>query len=131
MVGRLLRAALFCATLLVAWTIARPALAAPAPFCDDRGATALAAAPALEAPDEAIRRAKVGCGRGAFEADPLMAWLGPSHDAPTASDDGSSHACLANVAATVPVAAATLLDVEPVNRPCAGTRSRVERPPRA
>jgi hypothetical protein len=57
MVTRVFRTAIFAGVMLALWTLGRPAHAANlAPFCDDRGATALAAPPALEATDEAVRR---------------------------------------------------------------------------
>ena len=45
--------------MLALWTVSRPAAAAvPAGLCDDRGASAVAPPPALEAPDEAIQRSR-------------------------------------------------------------------------
>jgi hypothetical protein len=57
--GLTLRALLASSLALALWTLARPALAASAPFCDDRAASASAPPPALEAPDVGIQRAKV------------------------------------------------------------------------
>ena len=59
MVTRVFRTAIFAGVMLALWTLGRPAHAATlAPFCDDRGATALAPPPALEAPDEAVRQGR-------------------------------------------------------------------------
>ncbi len=54
-----LRAALFAIVSIALWAVARPAYAMPAPFCDDRGATAIAQPPTLEAPDVAVQRARL------------------------------------------------------------------------
>ncbi len=131
MFARVVRAALFCATLLVAWTIARPAHAAAwAPFCDDRGATALAAPPALEAPDEAVRRVRVtGCGHR-LDVDVLMASLGPSRGHASAGSDAPGPACLNPATVTAAPVALALVEVLPPRRPAIGARGRVERPPR-
>src|SRR5947209_17163186 len=65
-----LRAVLFGSVVLALWSLARPASAAIAPLCDDRGASAIAPPPLLQAPDdahnEAIERAHVApsCTRG-------------------------------------------------------------------
>src|SRR6202041_1954760 len=59
MASRVLRVAIAASFALVLFVLARPASAATAPFCDDRGASAIAAPPVLEAPDDAIRRASV------------------------------------------------------------------------
>ena len=130
MATRVFRTTIFAGVLLALWTLGRPAHAAVfAPFCDDRGATALAAAPALEAPDEAIRRAAaapcdtdepifglaLGPARHTVRA-------GPTHVAPGAETPPSQllppplDAPLALVAGEAP--------------PQAGVRYRVERPPR-
>jgi hypothetical protein len=53
------RAALFLGVVLALWTFSRPARAASAPLCDDRGATVLAHPPPLEVPDIAIERIRV------------------------------------------------------------------------
>src|SRR5271154_4922164 len=58
MFPRALRYLLAASLTLVLWTLARPALAMSAPFCDDRGASGIAAAPALEAPDVGVQRAR-------------------------------------------------------------------------
>lgn len=129
MVGRALRAALFAALVLALWTLARPAHAASAPFCDNRGATALAAPPALEAPDEAIRRAlALSCEHEKVEFglavraqhrsaaprsnDPDMGWQSPVTLPGAAQDE-------------------TVVSTQVRASPCIGVRFRIERPPRA
>jgi hypothetical protein len=59
MVRRVLRAAIATSIALALFVLARPARASTAPFCDDRGASAIADAPVLQAPDDAIRRARL------------------------------------------------------------------------
>lgn len=120
----------FAATMLVVLTLTRPAHAAPAPFCDDRGATALAAPPALEAPDEAIRRARVtGCNHN-LDFDVLMASLSPWHGKAGAAADHPGPVGLMAALVTAPSESMPLLATEPPGRPCVGARGRVERPPR-
>jgi hypothetical protein len=129
MVGRALRAALCAALVLAVWTLARPAKAASAPFCDDRGATALAAPPALEAPDEAIRRARVSnCEHEKVEFAQTVRTPRKSAPPPSdASDKGwQSQATLSGAAGY------ERLEFEIVHAsPCIGARTRVERPPRS
>ncbi|HEY5147635.1 MAG TPA: hypothetical protein VII82_12765 [Polyangiaceae bacterium] len=129
MVVRALRAALFASILLAVWSFARPARAASlAPFCDDRGATAIASPPALEAPDEAVRRA----------AAPSCTPDGPLFG--LAFDHGHSHGAKASpeqepAIAVVPVAIAhptgdLIAFATRETSPPYGVRYRVERPPR-
>lgn len=130
MVTRVFRTAIFAGVLLALWTLGRPAHAAGlAPFCDNRGATALAPQPALEAPDEAVQKAAAP----PCDADePIFGrTLGPARR-------GARAASADLVAATTtsrPQRLATPVDrdVSPVVRqapPHAGVRYRVERPPR-
>jgi hypothetical protein len=131
MVTRVFRTVIFAGVLLALWTLGRPAHAASlAPFCDDRGATALAPPPALEAPDEAVRRAAAP---PCDSDEPVYGHaLGPGrHMARVFSGDLAS--------AAAPPSAPRL--ARPVDRsvslvarespPHAGVRYRVERPPRA
>jgi hypothetical protein len=129
MFPRAVRYILVSSLTLVLWTFARPAMAMPAPFCDDRGASGIAAAPALEASDVAVQRAR---------ATPPC----PGEDLPlgvaiTHSRPASAPAVLA-VDPALPTARPplvappdTLLDPSPtVECPREGERSRIERPPR-
>jgi hypothetical protein len=123
------RAALLVSLMLALWTLARPALAMPAGLCDDRGASAIAPAPALEAPDVAIRRARVPTSCEGAEL-PVRATIAPAHRVLTQTWASPEQA--------LPVGAVWLgaperARVELVlrgNRPCRGIDSRVERPPR-
>jgi|HubBroStandDraft_6_1064221.scaffolds.fasta_scaffold15261_2 hypothetical protein len=128
MVGRALRAALFAALVLALWTLARPAHAAFAPFCDDRGATALAAPPAIEAPDEAIRRTLASsCEHEKVEFG-LSVRAQRKSTAPLS--DGSEKGWQSQVSSSGPAPGEMLESVPVQPSPCIGVRVRVERPPR-
>jgi hypothetical protein len=124
---------LFCASVLLAlWTIARPAAATlpPAPFCDDRGASALAPAPLLEATDVAIQRARSTSPCDA--AGPMFfASLGPGHSDLAPRFGGSESAIVSWHGSLAPPAAELLAEPSATRAPDYGARSRVERPPRA
>jgi hypothetical protein len=127
--GKVLRAVVFASFLLAAWTFARPAQAALlAPFCDDRGATALAPEPALEATDEAVSRVKTSA---CDENEPLVGLaVGPAHRAATAP---SGPVEPARVIRGSPLLRALVGSLDFVTRATPrprGVRGRVERPPR-
>jgi len=130
---RALRVALVVSVVLTTWTLTRPAWAAQAaplfaPFCDDRGATAIALPPSLEASAEMITRGRsASCDR-----DPL-----------------SVFASIAPARARFAVRPALAQPASPVAAPCLtpptslrgglpaatadphrGVRFRIERPPR-
>ena len=129
MLRRALRYLLGASLTLVLWTLARPAMAMPAPFCDDRGASGIAPAPALEASDVAVQRAR---------ATPPC----PGDDRPLgAALTRGHHGWTPIVVAAEPVIPTgraplvappgSLLDPPPtVECPRDGERSRIERPPR-
>jgi len=123
------RAALFASLVLALWTMGRSALAMPAGVCDDRGATAIAPAPSLEAPDVAIRRVR----DGASCADRDVAGrerIVPAHRV-FAPAWGAAHHALSAVPLPFAVAAGEKLPFASfLNRPLPGVRWRVERPPR-
>jgi len=129
MLRRALRSALFAALVLALWTLARPARAASAPFCDDRGATALAAPPALEAPDEAIRRARVpSCTHDRVDLGlTVRARHGGTAPPPEDSDKGWQP----QVRLPGPALDEVLESAPSPAPPCTAVRSRVERPPRS
>ncbi|MGA7124195.1 MAG: hypothetical protein WBY94_29100, partial [Polyangiaceae bacterium] len=123
------RAALFASLVLALWTIGRPAFAMPAGVCDDRGATAIAPAPPLEAPDVAIRQVR----QGASCADQDLAGserVVPAHRVfPLAY--GAAHHALSAMALPLALDVGVKLRFWTfLNRPLAGVRCRVERPPR-
>jgi len=130
MVVRVLRGALFAGILLAVWSFALPARAASlAPFCDDRGATAIAAPPALEAPDEAVRRA----------AAPACTPDGPlfglafdeGHQRGADPSPGQEPALAVSPVVFAPPPGEALAFVIRETSPPYGVRVRVERPPRA
>jgi hypothetical protein len=128
-VGRILRAMVFASLLLATWTLARPAHAfSLAPFCDDRGATALAPAPALQTPDEAIRRAKTP----ACEGDELIFGLavGPAHRALAQPVDHVESAQPVKPSVLVPLDGTSIDFAERASLMQLAARGRVERPPR-
>jgi len=130
MLSRALRNALVTSLVLALWAFARPASAAPAPLCDDRGASAIAPPPALEAPDEAIARAR-------------LSTTCPGDDLPVGRTVAPAHRGVAPPAASVDLGLPATQSVPPSSggdpipatateaRPRAGVRARVERPPRA
>jgi hypothetical protein len=124
-----LRVILSSGLALALWTLARPALAVSAPFCDDRAASAIAPPPALEAPDVGIQRAKVApaC---AGEDRPLGTTLRHGR---SPSEPGSSGAEPALSPHHLPFIAppGDTIEPQPISEsPRQGVRSRIERPPR-
>jgi hypothetical protein len=133
MVRAVCRATLFLGVVLALWTFSCPA-SASAPLCDDRGATALAHPPPLEAPDVAIERARTSSScplPGDLDGDlPLCERIAPAHH-PVASTTAAADPALPVALAALPVAGDEGLDFPPEpSRPGCGVRVRVERPPR-
>jgi hypothetical protein len=84
--GRLPRFAIVAALALAFWTIAWPASASSAAFCDDRGASAVAPPPVL-VPPEAVLVGRVGAEcRG--ERLAVFPAVGVSHDRTVISEGG-------------------------------------------
>jgi len=124
-----LRALLASSLALALWTLARPALAASAPFCDDRAASATAPPPALEAPDVAIQRAKVAA-TCAGEELPFGATLRHGRPRSVASTVAAEPA---RVTGRVLMVAPPRTPFDPPRvseSPGQSVRSRIERPPR-
>lgn len=129
MLFRALRFAIAAGLALAVWTIASPAWAAPAPYCDDRGASAIAPPPALEAPDVAVQRARLEptCNGEERLFDPSVT---RSHEGRTMTAEAPEPGVPTTMVA-IPPATGTEMDAPPeVHRPSSGIRSRVERPPR-
>ena len=130
MLRRTLRAVLFAIVTIALWTVARPAHAMPAPFCDDRGATAIAEPPLLVAPEIAVHRAIAAA---SCDAEDLV--LG----AAVAPGQGDAPASAAQSEPAVPPAAPVVAPAECSSASVAtdvlpvadGVRSELERPPRA
>jgi hypothetical protein len=131
MVTRVFRTAIFAGVMLALWTLGRPAHAAGlAPFCDDRGATALAAPPALEAPDVAVQRAAAP---PCDSDEPIFFGraLGPARHAPRAIGVSTLTATTTQAALELAAPLERRPSVlAPESPPRAGVRYRVERPPR-
>jgi hypothetical protein len=131
MVTRVFRTAIFAGVMLALWTLGRPAHAAMlAPFCDDRGATALAAPPALEATDEAVRRTATP--PPCDDAAPIFGLaLGPAHRIlRSLSADAAPAAMTAEPRPVPPSLGEPIMFPAGQSTPAAGVRDRVERPPR-
>jgi hypothetical protein len=129
MVRAFLRAALFGGVFLALWTLAHPAAAANAPLCDDRGASAVADPPPLEAPEVAIERARATCAY-TLGGLPFGARISPAHRNLPRFSPAPAPALPAAVLQVAPAAAEEPLRAVLAARPCDGVRSRVERPPR-
>jgi hypothetical protein len=129
MVRALLRAAVFGSVFLALWTLARPASAAIAPLCDDRGASGVALPPPLEAPEDAIQRARAPatCER---EEMPLGANVGPTHKGVPQAAPSAEPAHPATQPRLVFPAGRESRVPAVVALPRDGVRYRVERPPR-
>jgi hypothetical protein len=133
MVRAFLRAALFGGVFLALWTLAQPASAAVAPLCDDRGASAVAGPPLLEAPDEGIARAAIAAsGSASCSRDelPYGASVSPAHKGPSSPAWSAEQALPFVSPRLVLLAGDDLAVAELAARPPDGVRVRVERPPR-
>ena len=129
---RLVRLVLAAATTLAAWLVVMPARAA-APFCDDRGASTLAPAPQLQAPEVSI---DVGAGdEGCLDGLGLQSSgnaLDEGRAPPVASSPQGFDATLPSA---IPIGRASFVVLAApeafptVMRP--GIQGRVDRPPRA
>jgi hypothetical protein len=126
---RVLRAAIAASIALALLVLVRPARASSAPFCDDRGASAIASPPLLEAPDDAIRRASlVSCDT---EEPLLFASIAPAHRGPArglASPEAAIEGRRVSLARPLgQLLPAQRARIEPLPE---GVGFRIERPPR-
>jgi len=100
-----------------------------APFCDDRGATGLAARPDLQAPDAILQQARSGgCDLG---DDAWRVMLRPGGAKIVATAESSAPVHTTPAVTTRPVESFDLVVNEVAGHPSPGERTRVERPPRA
>jgi hypothetical protein len=130
MFRRALRCAIFAIITVAIWTLSRPAFAMPAPLCDDRGATSLAAPPTLQAPELAVLRAPapVPCDADAdLSASPTLASGHGQHQVPSAQGDP---AVMTFAAPLVSLAGEPLALPPPAAPSTEGVQYRIERPPR-
>jgi hypothetical protein len=130
MIRGVLRVALFASLVLTLWTFARPAAAMPAGLCDDRGATAIAPPPLLEAPDEAIQRARAPASSCPGEDSEARAAIGPAHHRAPSPPTDAQHALPTSRVVLPSPAEHRRGPAAVVDRPAPGVHSRVERPPR-
>jgi hypothetical protein len=129
MLRRALRAVLFAIVTIALWTVARPAQAMPAGFCDDRGASAVAPDPLLEAPDVAIQRARIAPACDGEEVQ-LGTAIAPGHGQPPIASASADPALPSATPAVVP-ASGSLRTFVPLAQPRAdGVTSTLDRPPR-
>jgi hypothetical protein len=125
---RVIRATLFASLALALWAFALPARASSAPFCDDRGASASAMPPALDAPDEALARAR-SCPTAGDELCLFVA-IARTHPAPARGLDGFDGILPARGVVLPRLAGAPFDRAPPVRLANGDATSRVERPPR-
>jgi len=129
MFRRALRCAIFAIVTVAIWTLSRPAFAMPAPLCDDRGATLLAPAPTLQAPELAVLRAPppIPCEDADVAAGPMLAPGHGQHQVPSPQGDPAVATCAAPLASPT----GELLALPPPVAPSTeGVHYRIERPPR-
>jgi hypothetical protein len=116
--------------MLALWTVSRPAAAAvPAGLCDDRGASAVAPPPALEAPDEAIQRARAAAPCGG-DVESRVA-VSPGHRGISVAESDAPSALPAQPLVWLAPHSAVIPRAEPAERRGLGVHWRVERPPRS
>jgi hypothetical protein len=128
--GVALRVALFACILLAMWTVALPALAAPAPYCDDRGASGMAAPPTLQPVDDAIQRARVLLPICPLDEQLLSSTIAPAHRSAARSRTPTEPALTTPNPAVVASPGEDLPPMVVHGVPLPGVRLRVERPPR-
>jgi hypothetical protein len=126
---RFLRALLFTGFALVVCVISRSALASEAPFCDDRGATALAPPPALDASDQAVARVRA-CSSGGDESG-YFAILARARSHAARSLQAADAAAPAPLLEVAGGLRGELCDSRCDSAPHAAVRSRIDRPPRS
>jgi hypothetical protein len=129
MLRRVILRLLAASLALAVWTVARPAQATTAPFCDDRGASAMAPPPVLEAPDVGVQRAAVPA--SCPDEDVLLGTTVRSGRVASAPlTVGGDPLLLPTQAKTAVPPAESMTILPPVESPREGVRFRIERPPR-
>lgn len=130
MARRALRVLLFAIVTMALWSVTRPAMAMPAGFCDDRGATAVAADPLLVTADAgsfiAVFAPSCDGDDGA-----LVVALSPGHAGTTFTAIASDPALPTATLAVLPASGALRPSPSQRLRAPGGVRSSIERPPRS
>jgi hypothetical protein len=130
MLRRAVRVAVMLGVVLAVWTIARPASAAVAPFCDDRGASAIAPPPTLESPNDVIQRVRAASKCASDDGDAFRRTFAPMHRLPQPPGP-NVEPTLPRTTPTVAPAEGCVLDLDsPPALVPSGVRFRIERPPR-
>ncbi|HXX65772.1 MAG TPA: hypothetical protein VEK07_01225, partial [Polyangiaceae bacterium] len=125
---RSFRAVLFAALTVALWTLARPASASDAPFCDDRGASAIAAPPALDASDVAVARARA-CPSGGDDTSYLAAVGRARGRLPWSVQGADATAVQPRALEWAAASCRESRDIRCITGRSAGVRSRIDRPP--
>ncbi len=129
MLRRALRAVLFAVVTIALWTVARPAQAMPAGFCDDRGASAVAPNPLLEAPDVAIQRARIAPTCDGEEVQ-LGTAVTPGHGVLVIASASADPALPSATPAVLPASGSPRTFVPQAQPRADGVTSSLDRPPR-
>jgi hypothetical protein len=133
MLRRLLRAALFAGVVVLVWTVSRSASAAVndhAPFCDDRGASALAPPPTLESPSDVLDRVRAASSCTLNDVDAIGRAFAPSHRTFEAPASSSVPALWRAAPTVTPTTGEELAVGTPATPTPIEVRFRIERPPR-
>jgi hypothetical protein len=137
MLRRVLRAALFAGVVVLVWTFARSASAAVpaeqrAPFCDDRGASAIAPPPTIESPSDVLERVRAANARCVVLDDDGIVGraFAPAPRAFHPPASASVHALWRAAPTVTPPTGTDLATDEPPAPVAVEVRLRIERPPR-
>jgi hypothetical protein len=133
MLRRVLRTALFAAVVLLLWTISRSAWAATlehAPFCDDRGASAIAPPPTIESPTDVLDRVRAASACPASTDDVIGRAFAPGHRAFEAPASNSVPALWRAAPTVMPPFGEDLATHSPTAPSVVELHWRIERPPR-
>jgi hypothetical protein len=128
MLRRALRAVLFAIVTVALWTVSRPAHAAVAPMCDDRGASMIASPPTLQAPDAVLAQGSRSCDGEDFLDGSAVAPGQAPRVVPASPGDPALVPVTPTVLPPAVLGAAPAWDSPWIDP--SGVRWRVERPPR-
>jgi hypothetical protein len=128
--NRAARVLVALALALAVWAVARPASAAPAPFCDDRGASAIAPPPMIESPTDVLERVRAASSCTSDDGESFRRSFAPMHRLPRPTGPNLEPALPRSCVAIVLPGAGEPVAVVKSERSPDGVRARVERPPR-